>query len=82
MDSKDESYYFESTQLALRSNTDYLKLMEHMGILCSQRIQVHSQIDGLQKLMENSLEVFEKMRKKNLRFSADVEIAKVIYIFF
>lgn len=78
----EDGFCFESTHLALRNNADYLKLTKHLAVLCSSRIQVHSQIDELRKLMENSLEVFvEKLRKKDLVISVDIEIPQVIIFF-
>lgn len=39
LDEEDE-FLFESAHLGLRSNSDYLKLMRHLAVLCAQRIKV------------------------------------------
>jgi hypothetical protein len=56
-DSEDDNeFYFESTHLALRSNSDYLKVMKHLALLCSIRIKIHNDIEILSAAQIRALE--------------------------
>lgn len=53
---EDDEFFFESAHLALRSNSDYLRLVRHLSLLCSLRIKVHNDIDALKAAERNALE--------------------------
>jgi hypothetical protein len=52
----DDEFYFESAHIALRSNSDYLKVMKHLTVLCSMRIKVHSDIEVLSAAQKTALD--------------------------
>lgn len=54
-DEVDDEFFFESSHLALRSSRDYIKLMRHLTVLCSQRIKVQKDIEVLSAARERAL---------------------------
>lgn len=80
-DSDTDEFLFESAHLALRNNSDYLKLMKHLATLCSQRIQVHQDIEALnlaqQKALKDPEAFVEKLKHESLNLPGALEIPEV-----
>lgn len=53
---EDDEFLFESSHLALRSNTDYQKLLRHLTVLCAQRIKIHEDIIQLRSMSKRAIE--------------------------
>lgn len=52
---EDEGFFFESDHLALRGNTDYMKVLQTIAILEAQRCQATKDIDKFVKLQRDAL---------------------------
>lgn len=81
MEEQDDEFFFETSHLALRCNSDYLKLIKHLTVLCKNRIQVKNDIELLtathkQALLNPSLFV-EQLRKGSLNLPATLVIPEV-----
>jgi ZZ-type zinc finger-containing protein 3 len=78
----ENEFFFESSHLALRSNPDYLKIMKHLAILCSQRTQVHSQIKMIEnkrdEAISDPISFLENLKKGSIIFADVIEISEVI----
>lgn len=54
--SDDDEFFFESSHLAFRSNSDYLKLIKHLTILCKARITAKNDIELLEAVHRKALD--------------------------
>jgi hypothetical protein len=82
---KDE-FLFETSHLALRSNTDYLVLLRHLSHLTSLRIRFHNDIKLLstahQKALSDPQAFVNKLIKGSLDLPDLILIPEVITILF
>lgn len=77
----DDEFVFESSHLALRCNTDYLKLMKHLAILCSLRNQVHKNYEIIDsqfhKAISDPVVFLENLKNGTISFPDEVELLEV-----
>lgn len=83
MDSSSDTdeFFFESSHLALRSNSDYLKLMRHLTALCAQRIQIQKDIEVITKAQRKAINdpqsFVEMIKNDSLNLPQPIEISEV-----
>lgn len=86
MEEEDDEFLFESAHLALRSNSDYQKLMRHLAILCAQRIRVHEDIKQLNtarvKANDDPLSFVEELKQGSLNLPSRNTIPEVTSSFY
>lgn len=79
--SDDDEFFFESSHLALRCNSDYLKTIRHLTVLCKSRIQVNKDIEILtatqKKALQNPSTFVEQLKYGSLDLPAPTVIAEV-----
>lgn len=80
-DDADNEFFFESAHLALRGNSDYMKLLSHLTVLCSKRIQIHNDIESIQKAKQQALndplQFVEMIKNESLKLPGPIEIPEV-----
>jgi ZZ-type zinc finger-containing protein 3 len=80
MEDEDE-FLFETAHIALRSNEDYLKLIKHLTVLCSHRIQVQKDIESLdaakRKALENPAQFVENVKNGCLNLPLRIEHVEI-----
>lgn len=85
-DISDDELFFESAHLALRSNSDYHKLIRHLTVLCAQRIQIHKDIEVLANEQRAALEepmlFIDSLETGSLNLPRRIEIAEVFLVCF
>lgn len=79
--SDDDEFFFESSHLALRCNSDYLKIIRHLTVLCKSRLQVNNDIEILKatqkKALDNPSTFVEQLRRGSLDLPAPTVIEEV-----
>jgi hypothetical protein len=80
---EEDEFFFESSHLALRNNSDYLKLIKHLTVLCAQRIQIQNDIEQLstskRKALENPPAFIEDLKNDQLNLPQPVIITEANY---
>lgn len=78
---KEDEFFFESSHLALRNNSDYLKLIKHLTVLCAKRIQIQQDIEHIsrvkQKAIDDPLMFIESLKIEALNLPQQVQISEV-----